>query len=72
VKRYEAQPIKTAPRDGSMIAVVTYVRWQPYKPASEQYRNGTKGRWQSHNGYGWENMDGTPEEWLAPVEGDAA
>ena len=72
IKHYMAQPIATAPKDGSVIMVACSARWHPYKPASEQYKNGTKGRWQKFNGFGWENYDGAPEEWLAPLEAEAS
>lgn len=34
------------------------VKWKPYKPNSEQFRKGRKGRWQEMNEYGgWHNCD---------------
>jgi hypothetical protein len=66
IARYVAQPIDTAPRDGTVIAVVQSIRWLAYKPSSEQYRKGIKGRWQEFDGYGWENARETPEQWLRP------
>lgn len=40
-------------------------RWQPYKPTSEQFRRGVKGRWQAMNEYGgWDNAK-VPDEWAS-------
>jgi hypothetical protein len=60
------KPIETAPMDGTEIVCLvrqTY-RWLPYKPSSEQFRHGLKGRWQKANEYGgWDNAS-PPEGWL--------
>ena len=66
-KRYEVQPIHTAPKDGSLISVRVSARWKPYSPKSQQYRSGQLGRWQVMGDYDFENMRDEPEEWLAPV-----
>ncbi len=57
-----------APKDGSVFN--TYFRqtcrWKPYKPASQQYKHGKRGRWQFANGYGgWENAPNNfePTDW---------
>lgn len=38
------------------------MRWLPYKKVSQQFKKGIKGRFQMHNGYGWENTDLKPEK----------
>lgn len=53
-------PIEEAPRDGTVIeaSFVLSVRYQPYKPSSEQRRKGIVGRWQRLTEFGgWENCD---------------
>lgn len=32
-------------------------RFHHYKPASQQYKKGIKGRWQKFDGYGWSNCE---------------
>ncbi len=39
------------------IQVPTTVRWKKYKPSSSQFKGGKLGRWQEHNGYGWNNTE---------------
>lgn len=60
------RPIETAPKDGTRILGMPYantMRYMPYKPTSEQFRHGLKGRWQRANEYGgWENCP-EPEAW---------
>lgn len=56
------EKIEAAPRDGTAFKVEIrteeIVRWHPYKPTSEQFRKGTKGRWQRINDHGgWENYE---------------
>lgn len=65
---YETRPIDDSLKTGKPFAVAVSFRWLPYKPTSEQYRKGMKGRWQIANEYGWENVgsDG-PTEYLHPV-----
>lgn len=58
------QEVSTAPKTGEIIYMPVSAKWTPYKAASDQFRRGIKGRWQVHNGYGWENMDGEPLYWL--------
>ena len=55
------KPIINAPRDGSLITMPVTIVWAAYKPSSEQFRKGIKGRWQQFNGYGWENIGHEPE-----------
>ena len=59
MKTSEWQSIDSAPKDGTVIEVqvITLMRWLPYKPTSQQFKRGEKGRWQRHNGYGWENAE---------------
>lgn len=40
----------------AVLHAQTY-RWQPYKPASQQFRHGLRGRWQRFGGYAWENAE---------------
>jgi len=47
--------------DGKVFQVVLSfpMRWKAYSPKSEQFRHGTKGRWQQMNEYGgWDNAPG--------------
>lgn len=45
-------------KEGSVYGVSkTPIRYQLYSSKSQQYKNGTKGRWQKWNGYGWDNCD---------------
>jgi len=57
------------PRDGTIIyrRFVAPFRYLEYKPNSEQFRKGIKGRWQTMNESGqWENFAGLlTEEWTA-------
>jgi len=54
------------PEPGQVVYApcVLTLRWHPYKPNSQQYKKGIRGRWQKHNGYGWENCE-APETWRA-------
>lgn len=70
-------PWKTGepPKDGSPFYArfLTPMRWKPYKPNSEQFRSGTRGRWQAMNDYGgWENTEYPPTDWALKSEYDAA
>jgi hypothetical protein len=54
------------PRDGEVYQAefCVPVRWKAYKPTSEQFRHGIKGRWQKMNEYGgWENADHAGRHW---------
>lgn len=67
--RYERRQIDDSCKHGKPITVATSIRWLPYKPASEQYRKGIKGRWQIANEHGWENIIGDPPtEYLVLVD----
>lgn len=66
--RYESKPVDDSIKTGKPVLVAVSMRWMPYKPTSEQYRKGIKGRWQAANDYGWENITGEgPSEYLAPI-----
>lgn len=66
--RYETKPIDDSVKHGRPIIIATALRWLPYKPSSEQYRKGVKGRWQVANEHGWENVYGDPPtEYLSPI-----
>lgn len=56
------RPIETAPKDGTPIAAQRTVRYLPYKPEGKRQMK-ADGRWQEHNGYGWENCREDPEMW---------
>jgi hypothetical protein len=72
VKELEAQiewRSDAPPRSAEPIYGHTWspYRWQAYKPSSEQFRRGIKGRWQAMNEHGgWDNAK-APDEW-ATVE----
>lgn len=54
------------PKDGTQIymRVIQPMRYLPYKPNSQQYKRGEKGRWQMMNEYGgWENSHPIGNEW---------
>lgn len=59
------QPLDTAPKDGRYIYVRqnAVYRWLPYKPNSQERQRGKKGRWQRHNGYGFDNAELVGESW---------
>lgn len=62
--QYEERRITDAQRNGRVITMPLSMRWLAYKPSSEQFKKGIKGRWQVHNDYGWTNADFTPETYL--------
>lgn len=54
------------PKDGREFAAVMRVpvRWKAYKPSSQQFKAGIKGRWQMMNEYGgWDNADHAGRHW---------
>lgn len=56
------------PEDGTIIiaANIGSMRWTAYKPTSEQFRRGIKGRWQRAGIHGgWDNAD-KPYVWRLP------
>lgn len=63
-------PIATAPKDGTVVVSHRSVRYLPYKPDGKRQMK-TEGRWQEHNGYGWENCKEPPTGWM-PMPEDAA
>ena len=64
LQQYEQRPITDAQRNGRIISVPLPMRWLAYKPSSQQFKSGIKGRWQVGNDYGWMNADFTPEDYL--------
>lgn len=60
------------PQDGTVIYRRTWsiYRYQPYKPNSQQFKRGEKGRWQEMNEYGsWENCNHPlGDEWVTEAE----
>lgn len=63
---YEHVPFEQGCTELRHILVPVSMRWMPYKPSSEQYRKGLRGRWQRATEYGWENCD-PPKTYLKPV-----
>lgn len=64
---------ESAPLDGTIIEVRVPVimRWNAYKPNSEQRKKGIKGRWQQLNAYGgWDNCEPPGFEWRLVLGGD--
>lgn len=59
----ELKPIESAPLDGTPIQVPHTVRYLPYKPDGKRQMK-ADGRWQEHNGYGWQNINWEPTKWL--------
>lgn len=55
-------------KNGDVVqaCVIKTMRWKKYKPPSQQLKKGIEGRWQVHNGYGWENADFEPAYFLPP------
>jgi hypothetical protein len=54
------------PKDGTVFYTVVRIpmKWKPYKPASQQFKHGIKGRWVQSNGYGgWDVSSYEPIEW---------
>ena len=52
------QPIETAPKDIYIhVQQAATYRWMPYKPNSQEWKRGKKGRWQKHTGYGFDNAE---------------
>jgi hypothetical protein len=65
------QYMETAPQDGTpFLARIEYpMRWLAYKPNSQQFRSGIKGRWQAMNEYGgWDNATEIAAEWTEWTE----
>lgn len=55
------------PKNCQPVYAKRLVRYKLYKPQSQQFKRGIKGRWQEFNGYGWDNCE-PPVEWLNPEE----
>jgi hypothetical protein len=49
-----------APDHWIAVQEVVLYRWLPYKEDSQQLKQGIKGRWQRHDGYGWVKAEETP------------
>lgn len=45
------------------VVIKKLARYKYYKPNSQQFKRGIKGRWQEFNGYGWDNMAEEPLAW---------
>lgn len=65
---------RTAPMDGTEIYMrsLTPMRYKLYKPNSQEFKRGIKGRWQSMTDYGgWENCScDNLTEWCTDEEGN--
>jgi hypothetical protein len=62
---------KHTPGEIITVNVPHTFRWHPYKPASEQYRRGKRGRWQEANEYGgWDNTRWNVDALLSEGRGD--
>jgi len=58
--RAKLLPLESAPQDRDQyIRVYSFevFRWLPYKPGSNEFKRGQKGRWQKHTGYGFDNAE---------------
>jgi len=68
------KPASTAPMDGTEIYMrqLQPMRYKLYKPNSQEFKRGIKGRWQSMTDYGgWENCSDTNlTEWCTDEEGN--
>ena len=45
------------PENDNPVYVKVAARYKRYKPQSQQAKQGIVGRWQLHNGFGWNNTD---------------
>jgi predicted phage-related endonuclease len=62
----EWQPAESMPKHPTtwiQVQEVNTFRFLPYKPNSTEARRGLKGRWQRHNGYGFENCEPPVGPW---------
>lgn len=75
----QPRPISEAPMDGrEFYAIGVYqvpYRFKLYKPSSNEFKRGIKGRWQKMNEYGgWDNTDQEPSSFalstLPKLEGE--
>lgn len=70
-------PISEAPLNGTPLAGYRTIRYLPYKPDGQRQMN-KPGRWQEHNGHGWENCQDEPDMFqllpqpTAPIESGTA
>lgn len=51
------------PEDCKPVGVIVDYRYKHYKEGSQQFNRGIKGRWQTFNGYGWDNAQ-APSKWI--------
>ena len=54
------------------VREVNVYRFLPYKPNSTEFKRGKKGRWQRHNGYGFENAEPQNGPWRVTAGADDA
>ncbi len=69
-----SQQKHTVPEKTEGYATTFYpVRWRPYKPTSQQFKRGQKGRWQRMTEYGgWENCETPSAIHDEPFDADLA
>lgn len=51
------------PENCKIVHVLAPYRFKHYKENSQQFKRGIIGRWQSFNGYGWDNAE-APGRWI--------
>ncbi len=54
------------------VQEVNLYHFLPYKTNSTEYKRGKKGRWQRHNGYGFENSEPPVGQWRIGEETETA
>jgi hypothetical protein len=52
------------PEQDDIVEIPRTARYELYKPNSQQFKKGIKGRWQVFNGYGWDNLGYDPSRWI--------
>lgn len=61
-----AETMPLEPEDWIEVQVTSTYRWHPYKPLSNEFKRGTRGRWQQPNEYGgWFNCNMPTGPWRA-------
>lgn len=58
-----AETMPPMPDQWIQVQEVNLYRFLPYKTNSTEYKRGKKGRWQRHNGYGFENSEPPVGQW---------
>ena len=64
VKAWEtSEPLPEVPMQWVEVQEVNLYRFLPYKENSTEFKRGKKGRWQRHNGYGFDNAEPQAGPW---------